>query len=64
MEWLIWFDVMMIVGIVAFLGFVHAMGPTSHRSAREEPRPQRRSAKGAELRGGTKATRASAGIEA
>jgi hypothetical protein len=33
LEWLIWFDVMMIVGIVAFLGFINAMGWTSRRGA-------------------------------
>jgi len=64
MEWLIWFDVMMIVGIVAFLGFINAMGLTSLRSAGKESPRQRESANGADLRRETEAAQVPAGGKA
>jgi hypothetical protein len=60
MEWLLWFDVIAIFGVVALIGFLGGGGSTSRRSAGEESRPQRQRAEGEDLRAAAEAAPAPA----
>jgi hypothetical protein len=55
MEWLLWFDVIAILGVVALIGFIGGGRSTSRRNAGEESSPQWQRAEGKDMRAAAEA---------